>query len=77
MKGVHTLFTHKVCSRASGVAARRGARGGGDVAWCARGWVRIGRVASSSGHGGLLRSAKHFTSDCAEKGPISPERFGC
>ena len=27
--------------------------------------------------GGLSRSVKQFVSDCAEKGSISPERFGC
>ena len=25
----------------------------------------------------LSRSAKQFVADCAEKGPISPERLGC
>ena len=29
------------------------------------------------GTGKLSRSAKQFVSDCAEKGSISPERFGC
>ena len=27
--------------------------------------------------GELSRSVKQFASDCAEKGPISPKRFGC
>ena len=29
------------------------------------------------GAGGRSRSFKQFVSDCAEKGSISPERFGC
>jgi len=35
----------------------------------------IGLVIGAQGE--LSRSIKHFVSNCAEKGSISPERFGC